>query len=64
MKCLLFDCQNEARGTYPCCTQEHGVAYKMQKEQIQSCYNANESMKPWGVRELYTVEMAEHYEQT
>ena len=60
MKCKLFGCENEVRGNYPCCSMEHGLTYKMHKEQIKDSFNADTNRK-YMFSELYTIEMAEYY---
>ena len=67
MKCKLFGCDNEASGNFPCCSQEHGIRFKMHKEQIKNAMSVRENARyngfgdNTGVRGLYTVEMAEYY---
>lgn len=61
MKCKLYRCDNEATGNYPCCSMDHGIILRMQKKQINDCFDADDSRNLWGTRELYTIEMAEYY---
>lgn len=63
MKCAKFGCDNEATKGYLCCSINHGLKMVMERKQIWECMDADFSRQPWGTRDLYTVEMAEYYEQ-
>lgn len=58
-KCLFFNCPNEAHANYPCCSQDHGKAVKMEKEMLDSLFDADYS-RPLEMRGLYSLERVEY----
>lgn len=60
MKCQIMECTNEAKGTYPACSEAHGTTLRMRKDNIKDSFDADLSRRLSG-RQLYTVEEAEYY---
>ena len=56
-KCLIFECQNEAKGNFPCCSESHGTTLRMRVNNIKDAFNGDTLVD----RSMYTIREVEHY---
>ncbi len=60
-KCKILECQNQAQGNFPCCSQEHGTQFRMRKSNIKEAFDAD-AAHDYASRNLYSIEEVIYYQ--
>lgn len=61
MKCIIFNCDKEAKNGFQCCSANHGSYLNVIKNNFKDLFKAPVSPFDEGARAFYTIEECEHY---